>query len=935
MVVLRASLRLQLHRHFTLDDATTLVPYFARLGISHLYVSPLLKARLGSMHGYDVVDPTCVNPELGGEAALERLIVALRQQSMGLIVDFVPNHMAVGGDANPWWLDVLQWGVASPYAHFFDIQWNSHDPLMKGQLLVPFLRTDYGEVLAAGEITLHFDADAGAFFASHFDHRFPLSPPSYGDILRNTGHDELLALVRPFESLERQTDYWEAAKVLQDELSHIARDLSAATAIQQALERYDPQTPEGFDRLHNLLELQHYRLASWRTAADDINWRRFFDINDLGALRVERREVFTATHAKIFDLIRRGLIDGLRIDHVDGLANPRAYCRKLRRHLDRLQQERPRALSDVPIPIFVEKILACGEQLARDWQVDGTTGYEFMNQVSLLQHDPLGEIQLYGLWSRFTGRPEAFMEEVREARAQMLSSSLVGDVEMVAQGLLQIARTDIATRDLTLGAIRRALFALIVHFPVYRTYAGACGRSPQDQHFFSQALAGARADLAESDWPLLEHLDRWLGGEPLRKTHRKIRKLRQRVLIRFQQLTSPTAAKAVEDTACYRSAALLSRNDVGFDPQHFSAPLADFHRACRLRAEAFPNSMVTTATHDHKRGEDTRARLAVLSERAVWFSEKVEQWRELAAPLRGELEDGPAPSPADELMLYQTLMGTWPLNLDPDDQPQLEKYHQRLARWQEKALREAKLRTNWSAPNEAYENDCRRFLTQLLTADHTRALRGDIADAAMTIAPAGALNSLTQCLLRMSVPGIPDLYQGAEFWDFSLVDPDNRSPVDFAAREAALDHAPSAADLIENWRDGRIKQWVIAQVLALRAVHSNLFRYGDYQPLEVEGDQAERVIAFARQYRDDYLVVIAPRLTANLLGNSAGLHLPPEQWGNTCVRLPSAIQATCAEGLFFTTGIASRDGRISVAETLMDFPINILCFKSHCQEKVS
>ena len=930
--MLRATLRLQFHQGFTLDDAVPLVPYFARLGISHIYASPLLKARPGSLHGYDVVDPTRVNPELGGEAALERLVAALRKHKMGLIADFVSNHMAVGGDANPWWLDVLEWGISSPYARFFDIQWNSHDPLLKGQLLVPFLRTDYGEVLAANEIGLHFDADHGSFYANHYDHRFPLYPPSYGEILRNTGVDDLLALVRPFEALERSPNYWQAAQELRMELAHIARAPAIHLAIQQALSRYEVKpdgefSQENFNRLHNLLEAQHYRLASWRTAADDINWRRFFDINELGGLRVEKAEVFEATHAKMFELIERGLVDGLRIDHIDGLANPRAYCRKLRRRLNSLQAKRPAPLTGEHLPIYVEKILGEGEHLPTDWLTDGTTGYEFMNEMSLLQQDPVGEIQLSDLWTSITGRTANFMEEVREARALVLSSSLAGDFESLAQELLLVARTDINTRDLTLGAIRRALFELIVHFPVYRTYAGVNGRSVQDRQIFERAVNGAKTTLAESDWPLLNYLDLWLGGQRLcEMAPGANRKQRRKVLARFQQLTSPAAAKAVEDTACYRSAVTLARNDVGFDPQHFSTSLKDFHHRCSERAAHFPDNLLTTATHDHKRGEDTRARLGVLSERAVWFSEKVLQWQQQVGDLRRELDDGLAPSPADELMLYQTLLGSWPLRLEADDAEAMHTYLERVWRWQEKALREAKLRTHWSAPNTAYENLCREFLTRLLTDERYRAVRRDIAAAALAIAPAGAINSLSQCLLRTTLPGVPDLYQGADFWDFSLVDPDNRSPVDFAARVAALSTHSNLKELINQWRDGRIKQHLLAAVLNLREAHADLFCLGNYEALEVEGEQAGRVIAFCRRHGDEYLIGIAPRLVAGLLGHQDTPLPDPDQWQDTRILLPEPLRQATLSGVF-SGALNPRQGALAVAEALAEFPVNLLYFK--------
>jgi len=489
MSELRASVRLQFHKGFTLDDAVPLVDYFARLGISHIYASPLLTARPGSMHGYDVVDPTRVNPELGGEAALERLVKTLRGKGMGLILDIVSNHMAVGGDANPWWLDVLEWGAGSAHAKFFDIHWQSHDPLLRGQLLVPFLRSDYGEVLAAGEIELHFDAKRGLFYAKHYDHRFPINPPTYGDILQRSGHPELQALGQRFAALDDSAEGQRQAGVLFRELVALAS--KAGHAIERALTSLRPIDGQNFEALHQLLERQHYRLASWRTAADDINWRRFFDINELGGLKVERHDVFEATHAKIFELIENGLVDGLRIDHVDGLANPRAYCRKLRRRVERLLTKRPAELQGSRFPIYVEKILGEGEQLARDWGVDGTTGYEFMNQVSLLQHAPDGEPILAQLWSETSGRGADFMAEVREARQLVLTTSLAGDLEALAQGLLLVARDDIATRDLTLGAIRRALLELIVHFSVYRTYVSAAGRSASDQAVFDQALRPA------------------------------------------------------------------------------------------------------------------------------------------------------------------------------------------------------------------------------------------------------------------------------------------------------------------------------------------------------------------------------------------------------------------------------------------------------------
>lgn len=966
MTAVIATVRLQFHREFTFDDALPLVPYFKRLGISHLYSSPILMARPGSNHGYDLTNPTRINPELGGEEALGRLVNVLQQEGMGLIVDIVSNHMAVGAD-NPWWMHVLTWGLISPYAHFFDIQWNSPDPLLKGQLLLPFLEANYGEVLAAGNISLHFERDTGQFYVSHYQHRFPINPASYSYILRLADHQELAELAEEFANLDAP-DGPERAPALQQKLSELAFDTRAALALAQAMSLFDlempgtqttsdPHTParptteqdisnpdSNLARLHQLLELQPYRLASWRTAADDINWRRFFDVNELGGLRVEKPDVFEAAHSKIFELVERGWIDGLRVDHVDGLANPRAYCRKLRRRLDQIMTT---AGLNKHLHIYVEKILADGEHLATDWRVDGTTGYEFMNQVSLLQHDPVGELQLFDLWTRQSGRPYTFVEEVKLARQLVLSSNLAGDVETVAQGLLQIARADLATRDLPLGAIRRALVELVVHFPVYRTYTLASARGQQDQQVFERALAGARETLTESDWPLLDYLDRWLGGEALGSLPPgPLRKLRRKVLTRFQQLTSPAAAKAVEDTACYRSAVLLSRNDVGFDPQHFSAPLVQFHRTNAERAAQYPANLLATATHDHKRGEDTRARLAVLSERSVWLAEKMQQWQNQAAALRTTLDEGPAPSPGDEIMLLQTLLGTWPLALSPQvaqkDCQAMQDYLARLLQWQEKAQREAKLRTSWTAPNEAYESASRDYLTRLLHDTATRELRVDIAEAAMSIAPAGALNSMSQTLLKLCCPGVPDIYQGTELWDFSLVDPDNRRPVDFATRRTSLDPERGTDELLTYWKDGRIKQWLIKRTLKIRHKYLSVFAQGDYQPVTVAGDHADHLVAFVRRYKDIEILILAPRLGANLLGSADTPLIPAAAWGDTRVHLPPGESFILVDGLH-TAGLPSNYDNANTAndnqaeksgnqllmrEALAGFPLNVLVFQS-------
>lgn len=918
--LLRASLRLQFHQGFTLDDAVPLVPYFARLGISHLYASPLLRARAGSQHGYDVVDPTQINPELGGEAALRRLVAALRQQGMGLILDIVSNHMAVGGSDNPWWLDLLQWGRLSPYGEFFDIQWHSADPLMEGQLLLPFLDSDYGVALQEGRLKLRLDDDLGGFHVQHHEHCFPICPWDYAPLLRlpepldAESSGALKSLADGFAALRFNGAAHAQARPLQQALAHQLRQPSVRQAIDAHLQGYDARQAGGFTRLHQLLEQQSYRLASWRTAADDINWRRFFDVNELGGLRVERPAVFEATHAKVFQLIEENLVDGLRIDHIDGLADPRGYCRKLRRRVDRLRPGQH-------LPIYVEKILGADETLHRDWGVDGSTGYEFMNQLSLLQQAPAGQPLLAELWSRHSQRSPQFGEEALQARQQILNGSLAGDFENVAQALLQVARLDLMSRDLTLGAIRRALQELIVHFPVYRTYIGAQGRGPQDQRFFQQAMDGARGRLSEADWPVLDCLERWLGGQGWRRQPPgRARKLLRHACVRFQQLTSPAAAKAVEDTAFYRSAVLLARNDVGFNSEQFSAPISAFHSACQQRLDSFPDNLLTSATHDHKRGEDSRARLALLSERAPWYARQVASWRLLAAPLHQHPD---APSAGDELILYQTLLGSWPLDLQAEDQPGLERYAQRIWQWQLKALREAKLHSSWAAPNPDYEEGVQAFVSAVLVSPQGLALRQSLAAAANSIAPGGALNSLAQTLLRMTVPGVPDLYQGNDFWDFSLVDPDNRRLPDYPARQRALDSPRDPRQWLAQWRDGRIKQGLIARTLGLRGQYPQLFQRGSYQPLTVLGQEAGRVLAFMREYQEQRAVVIVPIQVAGLLDDSAIPKVDAQRWGDTRVQLPFTASGRNLNGLF-STGAVTPHKELLISAVLQDFPLNLL-----------
>ena len=924
MKALSATARLQFHRGFTLDQAVPLVGYFDKLGISHLYASPLLTARAGSTHGYDIVDHNTINPELGGEAALRRLVTELRAHGMGMILDIVPNHMGVGDHDNAWWMDVLEWGRASRYAEYFDIDWEPPDPALRGRLLAPFLGNGYGECLANGELKLQFDDADGRLFVSYYTHHFPITPRDYASVLLTEG-GPLEGVARMFAELG--TGNREQVRLRAEQARAELALPTYRPAIEEALRAYAPTTSEGRERLHRLLERQNYRLAWWRAATDEINWRRFFDVNGLAGLRIEVPEVFDATHATVFRLYAEGLIDGVRIDHVDGLANPRDYCRKLRRRLETEALARPPDLPKQPGIIWIEKILAPHEDLAADWLTDGTTGYDFMNDASAVLHDPAGEAKLTELWTTLTGRPGDFIAEAEPARRQILRDSLSSELYATANGVHRIARRDLATRDYTLTAIRRTLEEILVHFRVYRIYAGVAGISAVDQHQLDWAMAGARRTVRMADRPLLELVGRWLAGDGLRGTPAGTRRQEWlRAMVRFQQLSAPTAAKSVEDTTFYRYGRLLSRNEVGSEPSQWAITPAAFHAAGRERRRRFPQALLATATHDHKRGEDSRARLAVLSEIPEEWEAATARWMRLNASLKKDL-DGPAPDTADELMLYQTLVGAWPLGLSPDDREGLQAFEERVAGWLEKALREAKRHTGWAAPDAEYESAARYFLSCVLDPARASGLVSELAAFADRIAVAGAVNGLSQAMLRLTQPGIPDLYQGTEFWDFSLVDPDNRRPVDFLARERALADASSPALLLPTWRDGRVKQAIIGRVLALRARAPGLFTVGAYTPLRTEGPLADHVLAFARVHEGRGAIVAVARRAASLV--EAVPLATPTAWRGTTIMLPRSLVGRGTVNVLGADADGERVnfasmGRIAVADMLLRLPVGLL-----------
>lgn len=868
MSVPRATMRLQFHRGFTFAQAASLAPYFSSLGISHIYSSPIMTARPGSLHGYDMIDATHVSAELGGEEGLRRLVRELRRHDLGLIVDIVPNHMAVDR-GNAWWMDVLARGRNSRYAKYFDIDWSPADPSLRGKVLLPILGRPYGMALAAGEIALGLD-ESRQPVVRHFDQALPLS-------------------VECTDGLDR------------DSLAEISAGSVA-----------------GLQRLHALLERQHYRLAWWECANDKINWRRFFDVNELAAVRVENDEVFEAVHAALFRLYAAGLIDGVRIDHIDGLSLPGKYCRQLRARLHALERQRPPDCPTGPAYFVVEKILAHDEQLPKSWETDGTTGYDFMNEISLLQHDSAGEHPLNSLWRQISGRADNFKTEEERSRRTILQRSFASQLEAVIDTLCEIAQGDLTTRDISRAALRRSVTEILVQFPVYRIYAQVGDSSQADVAALSQAVLRAAKSCLPGDRRLVEQLARWLIGERIRTDTDPLQGI---ALTRFQQLSAPLSAKAVEDTACYRYGRLISRNDVGFDPGRLACSTAEFHDRMLMRRKNFPHALLATATHDHKRGEDVRARLAVLSEIAEEWGERLERWIELSAEQFAAIVGGPIPDAADRAMLFQTLVGTWPMNLETADQASMKEFAKRITAWQQKSLREAKLQSDWSAPNEAYECGAERFVSWLF--DAPTLLLTEIAGFARRVAPAGAVNSLAQVLAKLTAPGVPDLYQGTEYWDFSLVDPDNRVPVDFAARQR-LPAASAIASMAENWTDGRIKQCVIARVLAARKKTPELYAEGDYVPLQTAGTLARHVIAFARVLPGATAITLMCRHPARLLGGEQAIAIAKDNWKDTRILLPPDIQSGELVDVLNGAEIRASRTALEAAQVFAGVPVALL-----------
>jgi (1->4)-alpha-D-glucan 1-alpha-D-glucosylmutase len=902
---IRATYRLQFHRGFTFSDATRLVPYLAELGVSHVYASPITEARPGSTHGYDIVDHNRLNPEIGGDDDFREFAAALRAHGMGLIVDFVPNHMGIGTD-NAWWLDVLEWGQESPFAPYFDINWHSPRADLESRVLLPVLGDQYGVILENGEIELRFDAAAGSFSAWYFDHRFPISPRSYAAIL--AAGDGLAGACRDFAAIGKlpAASARERAAELKRALAERAGLSAVAAAIDKALRQFagTPGEPESFVALHRLLEAQSYRIADWRVAGEEINYRRFFNINDLAGLRIELPELFDKTHRLMFELVERGDVHGLRIDHIDGLFNPRGYCERLQQH------------SNEPLYVLVEKILARYEALP-DWPVAGSTGYDFTNQALAIFVDPAGEAGMTRLYRRMTPARETFDDVLYACKKRIMKVNLASEMNVLAREFHQLAMREWRTRDFTLNRMLAALEEVVAAFPVYRTYVSPHGYSSDDRRYIDWALGLARKRWRSADVTIFDFLRSVLTGEAAPPQDDASSGGPLYAAMHFQQVTGPVMAKAAEDTAFYRYVRLIALNEVGGDPNRFGMSVQAFHHLAQQRARQWPQAMVTTATHDTKRGEDARVRLALLSEMPREWGRAVRHWQRLNRSRRAEIDGEIVPDKNVEYLFYQSLLGAWPPGLRPDDLAGIESLAERVDAYMIKAVRERKLETSWSTPSAAYEAGVNRFVRGVLDPSRLNPFLADFHGFVAALSRPGAITSLSQLVLKLTVPGVPDIYQGGELWDFSLVDPDNRQPVDWGSRAALLAQLDKArpADLAPYWQDGREKLFTAARLLALRRAHPDLFAGGDYQPLDVVGERSRHVCAFARRNGEAALVVAVPRLVHQLLrgGETA-------DWGDAAVALPSGGGWQD----IFTLRRLDDGERVAAAELFADFPVAVL-----------
>ena len=987
-----ATYRLQFHAGFSFRDAAAVVPYLQELGVSHCYASPYLKARPGSGHGYDILNHQLLNPEIGTDQDYAAWVEALQTHGMGQILDVVPNHMGIVGNENAWWNDVLENGEASPYAGFFDIAWQaSPRQELHGKVLLPLLGEPYGKVLESQQLQLEF-AD-GAFTLCYFDHRFPVAPRSYGLILghrlreleEQLGPDspallEYQSILTAVKHLPRRTET-EPARVTerQREKEVIKRRLAALVLesapvrefIQETVARFNgqPGDPRSFGLLHELLEDQAYRLSFWRVASDEINYRRFFDVNELAALSMERPEVFAATHELVLGLLWEGKLNGLRIDHPDGLYDPKQYLERLQQHfvagrVRRLFEREPgfegmewkdleapvlerigQAVREGrdgslgwPLYVIVEKILGVAEALPPDWPTYGTSGYDFLNAVNGLFVESGNAQAFTRLYQEWTGDTTPFSEVVYRNKYLILTVSLSSELYMLAHQLDHLAQKNRWSRDFTLNSLRHALREIIACFPVYRSYISAEGIHDSDRKYVQAAVSRAKSRNPAIPAAIFHFVRDMLLLQYPERASEQDRQEQLRFVGKFQQVTAPVMAKGVEDTAFYIYDRLLSLNEVGGDPARFGRAPAVLHRFFQERQAQWPWALSALSTHDTKRSEDVRARLDVLSEWPKEWQECLARWAALNQAHKTTLDEVPAPDANEEYFLYQTLLGAWPL--EPYGAEEYGRFVERIQAYMHKALNEAKVHTSWVNPNPAYNEAVQRFVAAVLDPAANRCFVDNFRPFQRRLSHCGLFTSLAQTLLRITAPGVPDTYQGTELWDFSLVDPDNRRLVDFECRRRMLESLQKqmsaagpglpqfARELTEAKEDGRIKLYVTHRSLRCRRDCPGLFATGEYLPAEASGSRQEHAFGFVRRQGDTCAVVVVPRLLGRLVPEADRMPLGAEVWQDTVLLLPEVAPGRRLVNVF--TGeqlvVAEREGRgvLSLAEVLGHFPVALL-----------
>jgi (1->4)-alpha-D-glucan 1-alpha-D-glucosylmutase len=936
--------RLQLHRGFGFRDAQALIPYLAALGVTECYLSPVLAARPESEHGYDIVDHSRLNAELGAEEDFHELARTLASHGMGVILDFVPNHMAADPAANPLWRDVLENGPSALSARFFDIDWDPIVTALKNKLLLPILGDQYGIELEAGRLQLRHDS--GSFWLQYYDRNLPLNPRSVRKILRHglegleeemgSSDPHLLELRSILFQLEQTPAYTETdPKLIEDRHreTRVARERLASLVgncarisrhVEDNVRIFNgrPGEPSSFLLLHELLEDQAYRLAYWRTATHEINYRRFFDINELAGIRMEDDSVFDAAHTLTLRLIREGLVNGLRLDHVDGLFDPAGYFEKLVKSAGD-----PRA----PIYLVVEKILSPGERLRENWMVHGTTGYEFLNLLNGLFVDGRTASRMRKIYERFVGQRDSFPDIVYESKKLIISTAMASELNVLADELNRLSEWNWRTRDFTLDSLQEALREVVACFPVYRTYVEAAGATEFDHREIDAAVRRALRRNPAFENTIFDFIRETLQAAPKEAFTSSENERRVRFALKFQQYTGPVQAKGLEDTAFYRYGPLISLNEVGGGPFRFGISPAEFHQANQERLSGWPWAMLTTATHDTKRGEDARARLNVLSEIPDQFRAELSHWARLNAGKKTMVHRQPAPDRTDEYFFYQTLLGAWE---SPSGQEPRPEFVERIRGCLVKAVREAKVHTSWIHPSEDYEQAVLNFVDACLTGPRSRRFLERFAAFHQRLALLGMVNSLAQVILKIASPGVPDFYQGTELWSFSLVDPDNRRPVDFEMRRTFLtameemlsgelppsEMAERAREMLANWRDGRIKLLVTAAGLRLRRRLPRLFLEGEYEPLAAAGQRADNIVAFARRFQDQAAIVIAPRLVASLTAAGHALPLGPEVWGDTVLELPASFSGRTLRDALSGRRIAAGPA-LPIAQALAICPV--------------